>query len=129
MLALPLPLSFYDVAPRESENDAILFRVNSRQRCCVPQHPTRDADKRLTIGCVPKKIMWYAADIADKIRHAEGYQFKGPGIGQPQFDWKSFKPQRDAYIRRLNGIYDNNRSEDTRLNSSHSGESRMPSSA
>lgn len=52
--------------------------------------------------------MWHAADIADKIRHAEGYQFKGPGIGKPQFDWKSFKPQRDAYIRRLNGIYDNN---------------------
>jgi glutathione reductase (NADPH) len=52
--------------------------------------------------------MWHAADIADKIRHAEGYQFKGPGIGKPEFDWKSFKPQRDAYIRRLNGIYDSN---------------------
>ncbi|KAH9857582.1 glutathione reductase [Lenzites betulinus] len=59
-------------------------------------------------GCVPKKIMWHAADIAEKIRHAEGYQFKGPGIGAPQFDWKTFKPLRDAYIRRLNGIYDNN---------------------
>lgn len=52
--------------------------------------------------------MWHAADIADKIRHAEGYQFKGPGIGEPQFSWATFKPQRDAYIRRLNGIYDNN---------------------
>ena len=52
--------------------------------------------------------MWHAADIADKIRHAQGYQFKGPGIGEPQFDWKAFKPQRDAYIKRLNGIYDNN---------------------
>lgn len=51
--------------------------------------------------------MWHAADIADKIRHAKGYKFQGPGIGEPQFDWKSFKPQRDAYIRRLNGIYDN----------------------
>ncbi|OJT13418.1 Glutathione reductase [Trametes pubescens] len=62
----------------------------------------------VNVGCVPKKIMWHAADIAEKIRHAEGYQFKGPGIGAPQFDWKSFKPLRDAYIRRLNGIYDNN---------------------
>ena len=52
--------------------------------------------------------MWHAADIAEKIRHAEGYQFKGPGIGAPQFSWETFKPQRDAYIRRLNGIYDNN---------------------
>ncbi|EJF62672.1 glutathione reductase [Dichomitus squalens LYAD-421 SS1] len=62
----------------------------------------------VNVGCVPKKIMWHAADIADKIRHAEGYQFKGPGIGQPQFNWETFKPQRDAYIRRLNGIYDSN---------------------
>lgn len=62
----------------------------------------------LYLGCVPKKIMWHAADIADKIRHAKGYKFQGPGIGEPQFDWKSFKPQRDAYIHRLNGIYDTN---------------------
>ncbi|PSR80664.1 hypothetical protein PHLCEN_2v6684 [Hermanssonia centrifuga] len=52
--------------------------------------------------------MWHAADIADKIRHAKGYKFKGPGIGHPQFDWQTFKPQRDAYIRRLNGIYESN---------------------
>jgi glutathione reductase (NADPH) len=56
----------------------------------------------------PLQIMWHAADIADKIRHAEGYHFTGPGIGKPQFDWASFKPQRDAYIRKLNGIYDSN---------------------
>ncbi|EPS98598.1 hypothetical protein FOMPIDRAFT_1037476 [Fomitopsis schrenkii] len=62
----------------------------------------------VNVGCVPKKIMWHAADIADKIRHAANYQFKGTGVGSPEFDWKSFKPQRDAYIRRLNGIYDNN---------------------
>lgn len=52
--------------------------------------------------------MWHAADIAEKIRHAEGYQFKGPGIGAPQFSWATFKPLRDAYIRKLNGIYDSN---------------------
>ncbi|EPQ58626.1 hypothetical protein GLOTRDRAFT_57736 [Gloeophyllum trabeum ATCC 11539] len=62
----------------------------------------------VNVGCVPKKIMWHAADIAEKIRHAKNYQFQGPGIGSPQFDWASFKPQRDAYIRRLNGIYDKN---------------------
>ncbi|KAI0093747.1 glutathione reductase [Irpex rosettiformis] len=60
----------------------------------------------VNVGCVPKKIMWHAADIADKIRHAKGYKFKN--VEEPQFDWKTFKPQRDAYIRRLNGIYENN---------------------
>ncbi|THH23262.1 hypothetical protein EUX98_g7917 [Antrodiella citrinella] len=64
----------------------------------------------VNVGCVPKKIMWHAADIADKIRHAKGYQFLG--TSEPQFNWKTFKPQRDAYIRRLNGIYDNNLAKD-----------------
>jgi len=62
----------------------------------------------VNVGCVPKKIMWHAADIAEKIRHGAAYKFQGPGIGAPQFDWASFKPQRDAYIRKLNGIYDSN---------------------
>ena len=52
--------------------------------------------------------MWHAADIAEKARHAVSYQFKGTGVGEPKFDWTSFRHQRDAYIRRLNGIYDNN---------------------
>lgn len=50
--------------------------------------------------------MWHAADIADKIKHSHGYQFQG--VGEPKFDWHTFKPQRDAYIKRLNGIYDSN---------------------
>ncbi|KAI0303509.1 glutathione reductase [Multifurca ochricompacta] len=57
---------------------------------------------------VDMKIMWHAADIADKIRHAaDGYHFDLPQ-GGPKFTWSTFKPQRDAYIRFLNGIYDKN---------------------
>jgi glutathione reductase (NADPH) len=62
----------------------------------------------VNVGCVPKKIMWHAADIADKIRHAaNGYHFNLPQDG-PKFSWATFKPQRDAYIHWLNGIYDKN---------------------
>src|SRR5262245_47689322 len=50
--------------------------------------------------------MWHAADLADKLKHAENYKFQG--LGKPTFDWSSFKPQRDAYIRKLNGIYAHN---------------------
>ncbi|KAF8810086.1 glutathione reductase [Phlegmacium glaucopus] len=61
----------------------------------------------VNVGCVPKKIMWHAADLQDKISHqAPGYKFIGGE--NAKFDWKSFKPQRDAYIRRLNGIYATN---------------------
>ena len=53
------------------------------------------------------QIMWHAADLADKLRQASaGYHFQG--VPEPKFDWASFKPQRDAYIRRLNNIYENN---------------------
>lgn len=89
--------------------------------------PHADFPFRFT-GCVPKKvrtlhlplnehfpdfisqIMWHAADIADKIRHAKDYQFKD--VSEPQFNWATFKPQRDAYIKRLNGIYDRNLDKD-----------------
>ena len=51
--------------------------------------------------------MWHAADLQEKIyNHAKGYQFKD--LGGAKFDWSTFKPQRDAYIRKLNGIYANN---------------------
>ena len=51
--------------------------------------------------------MWHAADLSEKLRHAAtGYHFTG--ITSPKFDWATFKPQRDAYIRKLNTIYENN---------------------
>jgi glutathione reductase (NADPH) len=61
----------------------------------------------VNVGCVPKKIMWHAADLAEKLKHAaEGYHFTD--VGTPKFSWATFKPQRDAYIKRLNGIYEKN---------------------
>ncbi|KAK7049425.1 Glutathione reductase [Paramarasmius palmivorus] len=53
-------------------------------------------------------IMWHAADLREKIMyHAKGYKLEGLPDA-PKFDWSSFKVQRDAYIRKLNGIYHNN---------------------
>jgi glutathione reductase (NADPH) len=50
--------------------------------------------------------MWHAADIAEKLRQAGNYHFLG--VPEPKFSWSTFKPQRDAYIHKLNGIYDSN---------------------
>lgn len=51
--------------------------------------------------------MWHAADLVERIEnHAPGYKISG--IDKPHFDWAAFKPQRDAYIRRLNDIYASN---------------------
>lgn len=56
----------------------------------------------VNVGCVPKKLMWYAADIASKFHDAPGYGFE---FVPPSFDWGVLKTRRDAYIERLNGIY------------------------
>jgi len=51
--------------------------------------------------------MWHAADLADRLQHAaDGYHFTN--VPNPKFIWATFKPQRDAYIRKLNRIYENN---------------------
>ncbi|MEW5009072.1 MAG: glutathione-disulfide reductase [Cycloclasticus sp.] len=59
----------------------------------------------VNVGCVPKKVMWFAAATADSIQHAANYGFD---VSLKKFDWAILKQRRDAYIKRLNGIYANN---------------------
>jgi glutathione reductase (NADPH) len=49
--------------------------------------------------------MWYAADHAHHFAHAADYGFD---IRVHAHDWGALKARRDAYIRRLNGIYASN---------------------
>jgi glutathione reductase (NADPH) len=56
-------------------------------------------------GCVPKKVMWYAAQHAHHLRHAHDYGFD---VSVKNHDWAGLKERRDAYIERLNGIYEKN---------------------
>src|SRR5262245_9713534 len=53
-------------------------------------------------GCVPKKIMYHAADVAHALVDAADYGFS---IGKAQHDWAALKSRRDAYVERLRGIY------------------------
>ncbi|MDA0678713.1 MAG: glutathione-disulfide reductase [Proteobacteria bacterium] len=59
----------------------------------------------VNVGCVPKKIMWYAAHHAHQLQHAGDFGFD---IAVNGHDWPSLKASRDAYIRRLNEIYEKN---------------------
>ncbi|KAL2914294.1 Glutathione reductase [Polyrhizophydium stewartii] len=60
----------------------------------------------VNVGCVPKKVMWNTASIAEALRDARGYGFDvSPNVA---FSWAAVKAKRDAYIKRLNGIYENN---------------------
>jgi glutathione reductase (NADPH) len=53
-------------------------------------------------GCVPKKIMYHAAELAHDIGDAAGYGFDLKLAGH---DWRALKERRDAYLERLRGIY------------------------
>lgn len=59
----------------------------------------------VNVGCVPKKVMWNAAQIAHAIDDAVGYGFTIDGVA---LDWAALKRGRDAYVERLNGIYERN---------------------
>lgn len=59
----------------------------------------------VNVGCVPKKVMWYAAEHARLFAHAADYGFD---IVQNGHDWAKLKAARDAYITRLNNIYAGN---------------------
>src|SRR6516225_3475371 len=56
----------------------------------------------VNVGCVPKKIMWNAAELGSVFHDARDYGFDVEARG---LDWASLKAKRDAYIERLNGIY------------------------
>ena len=60
----------------------------------------------VNVGCVPKKIMFQAAQHAEEFQDQRDYGLKI--VNNDIFDWKDVKTRRDAYIKRLNDIYLNN---------------------
>lgn len=62
----------------------------------------------VNVGCVPKKVMWNAASIAETLHDMKHYGFSGYESEDLSFDWSFIKENRDKYIVRLNGIYERN---------------------
>lgn len=56
----------------------------------------------VNLGCVPKKVMWYGADIAHTLRDARDYGFD---IELKGFSWETLKKQRDDYVAGINSWY------------------------
>ncbi|KAM6072983.1 glutathione reductase, mitochondrial isoform 3-T3 [Theristicus caerulescens] len=50
-------------------------------------------------------VMWNAAIHAEFIHDHADYGFETPSV---KFNWRTIKEKRDAYVRRLNEIYENN---------------------
>lgn len=64
----------------------------------------------VNVGCVPKKVMWYAADMAHKREQLQAYGLAtlDQKVKYGDFNWPMIKTKRDAYVKRLNGIYEKN---------------------
>lgn len=59
----------------------------------------------VNVGCVPKKVMWYAAHIAESIqKYAEDYGFN---TQIESFNWQTLVKNRQAYIDRIHQSYQN----------------------
>jgi len=59
----------------------------------------------VNVGCVPKKVMWNAGELAHALRDAAGYGFD---ISLWRHDWPLLKQMRDEFIARINAIYERN---------------------
>ena len=58
----------------------------------------------VNVGCVPKKIMWYGAQIAETFHQfGEDYGFKTTDLN---FDFATLRRNREAYIDRARSSYD-----------------------
>ena len=58
----------------------------------------------VNVGCVPKKIMWYGAQIAESFHHyGPDYGFTSSDV---QFDFAKLRQNREVYIDRARSSYD-----------------------
>ncbi len=56
----------------------------------------------VNVGCVPKKAMWYAGQIADAMKYAADYGFS---FSDPELNWGKLVESRQAYIERIHASY------------------------
>lgn len=58
----------------------------------------------VNIGCVPKKVMWFASGIAETMKDAEGYGFD---VSVNNFSWPKLVEAREGYISGILNWYGN----------------------
>ncbi|MBK1723390.1 glutathione-disulfide reductase [Thiocystis violacea] len=54
-------------------------------------------------GCVPKKVMWYAAHLAEAVADAPDFGVRASAQG---LDWKTLIDGRNGYVAKINSYWD-----------------------
>ena len=57
----------------------------------------------VNVGCIPKKLLSYAAHFRDDLEDAAGY---GWSLAAPRFDWPTLIANKDKEVARLNAVYE-----------------------
>jgi len=57
----------------------------------------------VNVGCVPKKVMWFAGQVADAFKLAPDYGFD---VEVKSHNWQTLVNNRQAYIKRIHASYD-----------------------
>ncbi len=117
-VSLPLAFSPLEHEPIVSEQtfDLISIGGGSGGLACAQRaaeygaktaviEPHRLGGTCVNVGCVPKKVMWNAASVALSVHDASDYGFE---VKVGASGWAELKRKRDAYVLRLNGIYERN---------------------
>lgn len=71
-------------------------------RCAIIERDERLGGTCVNRGCVPKKVMWYGASMAQAVKDAGGYGFD---VSLNGFDWSALVAKREKYIRGINEWY------------------------
>jgi glutathione reductase (NADPH) len=71
------------------------------QKCAVVEHG-KMGGTCVNVGCVPKKIMWFGANLSHLIDDAKSYGFD---VANNSFNWTHLVEKREAYISGINNWY------------------------
>jgi glutathione reductase (NADPH) len=82
---------------------AASFRAASYGASVAMLEPDELGGTCVNVGCVPKKAMWLAADLADRIGLAARLGFDVPSA--PALDWQQLVRQRQQYITNIHTSY------------------------
>lgn len=82
---------------------AVARRAAAYGARCLVVEPAPLGGTCVNTGCVPKKVMWNAAQIAEVLHDAPDYGFAVSG-GE-HVDWARLVAGRAAYVARLNALY------------------------
>jgi len=81
---------------------SVVERAASYGRRCAVVERGKMGGTCVNVGCVPKKIMWFGANLAEMIGDAASYGFD---LTRNGFDWSKLVERREKYIDGINTWY------------------------